>query len=203
MKNDKETKERLLLSGKKEFLEKGYARASLRNICKNARVTTGALYFFFENKEELFVSIVEQPLQELQEIMNQHQQHELEQLKSTDTQRVDDPAHFQIAKKIICCMYRYYDEFQLLLTKAQGSRFEQIVDEFVEIMEKKYQVLANGISMQNNSPKVESYMIHWFTHTQVDLFVHIITHEKSEETAIKHLETMIQCLVACWYQLFE
>ena len=54
VKDEKETKRRLLESAKKEFLEKGYLQASLRNICKNAGVTTGALYFFFEGKEALF-----------------------------------------------------------------------------------------------------------------------------------------------------
>ena len=42
VKDEKETKRRLLESAKKEFLEKGYLQASLRNICKNAGVTTGA-----------------------------------------------------------------------------------------------------------------------------------------------------------------
>ena len=58
MKEEKETKERLLISAKKEFVEKGYLQASLRNICKNAGVTTGALYFFFQDKEDLFAAVV-------------------------------------------------------------------------------------------------------------------------------------------------
>ena len=40
---DSETKERLLACAKKEFVEKGYAKASLRAICREAGVTTGAL----------------------------------------------------------------------------------------------------------------------------------------------------------------
>ena len=53
MKDERETKDKLLISAKQEFLEKGYQKASLRNICKNAGVTTGALYFFFQDKEDL------------------------------------------------------------------------------------------------------------------------------------------------------
>lgn len=53
MKDEKETKSKLLASAKAEFLEKGYINASLRSICKNAGVTTGALYFFFRDKEDL------------------------------------------------------------------------------------------------------------------------------------------------------
>ncbi|MEI3492337.1 MAG: TetR family transcriptional regulator [Blautia sp.] len=47
----KQTEQKLIRSGRAEFLEKGYAKANLRDICKAARVTTGAFYFSFENKE--------------------------------------------------------------------------------------------------------------------------------------------------------
>ena len=59
MKKSQETKNNLLASAKTEFFEKGYMQASLRNICKNAGVTTGAMYFFFEDKEDLFAGCFE------------------------------------------------------------------------------------------------------------------------------------------------
>ncbi len=65
MAEDKETREKLLDSAKQEFLEKGYMKASLRTICRNAGVTTGALYFFFEDKEDLLKQLVEEPLKGL------------------------------------------------------------------------------------------------------------------------------------------
>ncbi len=69
MRADRETKEKLLASAKSEFLEKGYMKASLRKICAQAEVTTGALYFFFKDKEDLFCSIVEKPLRDLLEMV--------------------------------------------------------------------------------------------------------------------------------------
>ena len=65
MVKDKETRKKLLDSAKQEFLEKGYMKASLRTICKNAGVTTGALYFFFQDKEDLLKQLVEEPLKGL------------------------------------------------------------------------------------------------------------------------------------------
>ncbi len=203
MKSDTETKEQLILWGKKEFLEKGYAQASLRNICKNAGVTTGALYFFFENKEDLFASIVEKPLNELYEILDAHFDWELSQENCIDTQAKADMEDLECAKEILHCIYQNYDAFQLLLTKARGSKFEHTEEQFVEIIEKKYRLMADRICLQNNGRKLEEYMIHWFAHTQVNLFVHLVSHEKSEESAKKHLEAMVACLVACWYQLFQ
>ena len=51
-----ETKVRLQQCAVCEFMEKGFLKASLRSICREAGVTTGALYFFFQDKDDLFVN---------------------------------------------------------------------------------------------------------------------------------------------------
>ena len=51
--HDSETKIHLIQCAKKEFMEKGFVGASLRGICQKAGVTTGALYFFFQDKDDL------------------------------------------------------------------------------------------------------------------------------------------------------
>ena len=53
-----ETKARLISSATEEFRKNGYEKTSLRSICKNADVTTGALYFFFKGKDELFEKVL-------------------------------------------------------------------------------------------------------------------------------------------------
>ena len=48
----------LLESARKQFMEKGFAKASVAEICRNAGVTTGALYIRYKGKEELFDALV-------------------------------------------------------------------------------------------------------------------------------------------------
>ena len=52
-----ETRAALVAAARREFAEHGYSSASIRSICSAAGVTTGALYFFFRNKEELFEAV--------------------------------------------------------------------------------------------------------------------------------------------------
>jgi len=47
----------LLKSGKREFLECGFEKASLHSICAGAGVTTGAFYSNFRAKDDLFGAI--------------------------------------------------------------------------------------------------------------------------------------------------
>ena len=74
MKKDVEYEKRTLLleAAKQEFMAKGYNKASLRSICAKAGVTTGALYFFFEGKAELFSAIVNEPILGFKKILVEH-----------------------------------------------------------------------------------------------------------------------------------
>lgn len=62
------TRENLIRAALREFAARGYDESSVREICAAAGVTTGALYFFFKNKENLFreaISPVMEPLEDL------------------------------------------------------------------------------------------------------------------------------------------
>lgn len=201
MKNDRDTKEKLLAAGKKEFLEKGYMKASLRNICKSAGVTTGALYFFFKDKEDLFACLVEEPIGRLYEVINPHFMDEINQAEGG--MKADFTHDLEAARQIIHLIYQYYDEFILVIIKSQGSRFEHIVDRFVEASERHYRKLVDKIAGNSQEENLDDYMIHWFSHMQVDIFVHMLTHEKSEEEALKHMDLILKYLVSGWFGMFH
>ena len=74
-----ETKKQLISCAKAEFTEKGFSSASLRSICKRAGVTTGALYFFFKDKDELFCEVVGELLEHLNAMIKEHHAFELKE----------------------------------------------------------------------------------------------------------------------------
>ena len=123
MKDDKETKEKLIDSAKKEFLEKGYNKASLRKICADAGVTTGALYFFFKDKEDLFDSIVRKPYEELGIMIQEHVDEDIELLSVSDSYVQEDGDHNDLVEKLIHHIYSNRDAFILLTKKAGGTRY--------------------------------------------------------------------------------
>ena len=68
MDNTMTTLEKIHDSAKKEFLEKGFLGASLRNIVKYAGVTTGAFYGYYGSKEKLFDALVSEQYEHLMEM---------------------------------------------------------------------------------------------------------------------------------------
>ena len=204
MKDDRETKEKLLASAEHEFMEKGYQGASLRNICKNAGVTTGALYFFFKDKDDIFVSLVAPVLGSIRTMMEAHMQQELQEVKGELQEGKDDFSDDVYAsRRIIHELYQNYDRVQLLLTKSQGSSLAGCIDEFVAFTEKNYRMLADAQAKVCGVTAPDDYTIHWMAHMQIDAFVHLLTHEPDEEKAVAHLGDIPKYLLAGWYALFQ
>ena len=201
---EKETREMLLASAKQEFLEKGYQGASLRSICKNAGVTTGALYFFFQDKEDLFAAIVEPVLEKLKHMLQQHMRQELMELQQLPDAREDNMQDDMFAStQIIHLLYANYDMFTLILTKSQGSRFENCVDEFVAIMENGYQFFAAEQAKVLGVEPPDEYTLHWVAHVQINAFSHLLLHEKDEQKALKHMEQVMNYLLGGWNAMFQ
>lgn len=57
-----DTRAALIKSGREAFLSLGFEKASLRDICANAHVTTGAFYSNFDKKEDLFHAVIKDEL---------------------------------------------------------------------------------------------------------------------------------------------
>lgn len=74
----KQTEQKLIESGKAEFLKKGYAKANLRDLCKTAGVTTGAFYFSFANKEALLAAILDPVIADYERMCSMFAQREEE-----------------------------------------------------------------------------------------------------------------------------
>ena len=56
----RQTRERIVASGRELFARKGYQRAGVKEIARNAGVAVGSFYAYFPDKEALFLEITEE-----------------------------------------------------------------------------------------------------------------------------------------------
>ncbi len=195
--NDYEKRKLLIEAAKKEFLEKGYNKASLRNICAKAGMTTGALYFFFSNKEDLYASIVNPPIEELKRMIIEHYKEDSEFLANQNSLDIGNIDHSDIAEMIVKHIYKNYDSFILLLSGSKEDALEKEIDEFVELIEKSTVLMVKDSRYYTYDP----FMTHWMAHTTVDSVAHVIKHEKDESIAQKRIQSIMNYLVIGWIKL--
>ncbi len=59
----------ILQASRKLFLKKGYAATTMRDICEACSLSTGAVYFYFSGKDELYAKICEESFHVLLEML--------------------------------------------------------------------------------------------------------------------------------------
>lgn len=131
-KADKSIDPRILESAKEEFLQKGFLNASLQEICKNAGVTTGALYKRFSGKEELFCTLVEDTIKDLEQTYEMKAA-QLETLSDEELKRA-----WEMDEDYMLWWFRFlfdrYDGMRLLLTCSEGTKYSNFEHDWVEKM---------------------------------------------------------------------
>ena len=129
----------LLKSGKMEFLKHGFEKASLRTICANAGVTTGAFYVHFKGKDEFFRAIVEDDLQrcsdDLSNLIDWIVEHAV--LGEEDE---------RLAMEYVA---DHRDLFRLLFDCSEGSSYEGFQEELIGKLERAYQHLLDSFGIKS------------------------------------------------------
>ena len=115
-----QTHEKLLACAKKHFLEFGFERASIREICKDANVTNGAFYNHFADKEALFGSLVESVVQTIQKIYSESIDKHFDLVKTDELKNLWKLSESTIIQ-IIEYIYESFDVFRLLLMCSSGT----------------------------------------------------------------------------------
>lgn len=198
-----ETRQLLLQCAKKEFMEKGYSKASLRSICKEAGVTTGALYFFFQDKDDLFCSLVSESLMRIMKLIKEHQELEENEAKEEILSSNHDMESERILVEVLVHeMYQNRDEMLLLVNGAQGSSLENAVDRIIDEMDAHNLHLARATCQELGIPMLEEKLVHWMSHNQIDMFLYMLKHIETEEQALAFGRQAMTYLVTGWFALF-
>ena len=126
MMNDQEnTIEKIKQTALDEFFIHGYNKASLRMICSRAGVTTGAMYFYFKNKEALFREIFEPLVVQYEELLVRYMELEL----------AEPEIGTQLDVQMMRFILEHRKEAVVILEKAQGSCYEMYRSKAEELME--------------------------------------------------------------------
>lgn len=200
-KNNVTTQELILKVAKIEFLEKGFKCASLRNIVKSIGMTTGAFYGYYKSKEKLFEAIVKPHYDFVIKIFKEAQEEfkNLPEEKQTDNlSEISGDCMF----KILYYAYEHLEEFKLILCCSEGTKFDSLIDEMVEIeirgTDDYLRVLENT---KGDVPKIDEHLEHILITGMFNTFFEIIIHEMPLEKAEQYLKQMREFYTAGWMKI--
>ena len=181
---DRSIDPRILESARAEFLASGFEKASLKTICEGAGVTTGALYKRYKGKEELFCAVVEQTVSDLYEVAHARGDKDpavmsnQELIKAWDMDGADMMWWFRF-------LYDRRDDFYLLLSCSQGTRYANFPHDWVELLTKATsaylaEAQRRGLCRNDVEPAELHILLSAFWTTIYEPFIHHFTWEQIE-----------------------
>lgn len=195
------TRERIHAAALAEFLAKGYQSASLRGIAKDAGVTTGALYGYYESKEALFAALVDPHYRHFMETYRQAL-YGFEALPpERQTERLGSVGR-ECMEELLVYMDAHRDVFHLLLQCAEGTPYAAMIDELVaqEVAATEHycQVLRG---MGREVPAIDPRLEHILVTGMMNAYFEIILHDMPMADAGRYLEEMNDFYTAGWLRV--
>ncbi len=176
MSRDQLVREKLLKFGKEEFLSKGYEKASLRCICKKAGVTTGALYFFFENKEDLFTKAVSSAADSLRRLIIRQTEEEISGKKTSAENE----------REFVEFLYFHREEMEILFDRSEGTVFADFKSEICDMLKKGFYIFYDKFGGDEKYRNIVDIVMKM----RMQGYIELLRGDYDLETALKYTEMM-------------
>lgn len=198
MMDENNTLDNILRAGREEFLKKGFQSASLRSIVKEAGVTTGAFYGYFPSKEALFDALTYEQYTCFMDAYKKAQR-DFTLLPPEKQQSNMGEISGACMDWMLNYIYDNFSSFKLLLCCAEGTRYENLIHEMVEIevtathdFIKILRLLGHPVKQVN--PKLE----HMLVSGMFSSFFEVVIHDMPKEQAVEFNRELRAFYTAGW-----
>lgn len=182
------TLEKIIPSAKKEFLEKGFTGASMRNIAKGAGMSAAGLYAHFDNKEAMFEALVAPVYTKFIERYRQEGDRHFTQLKEHGMEPMWESSRRTMGL-FIEFIYSHLDEFRLLISCSEQTAYEQFTHSLIDLdveMTLRYLQYAKELGFPVREPGLQE--LHIIINAQFSCIFEMVLHEIPKEAALMMAE---------------
>lgn len=200
---EESTLSRILHSAKQEFMEKGFLNASLRNIVKNAGVTTGAFYRYYDSKEALFAALVDEHAAYILKLFNSTVD-DLEKLPGEEQTKQMLDTSSACLLEMIDYIYDHYDSFKLLLECAEGTSYGDFVHQLVlREVASTYKYMDTLRDMGYEVEPLHENLVHMIASGFFSGIFEVVIHDMPKEEAKEYLLQIRRFYSAGWSELLQ
>ena len=195
------TLEKIQQAALAEFLDKGFLGASLRQIVKNAGVTTGAFYGYFSSKEALFNSIVEPHAAALMGRFMEAQTTfaELPEKEQSEHMGLESGRCVDWMVDYICA---HREPVKLLLCCAEGTSYEHFVHNMVEVeVEHTQRYMEVLRRLGRDIPVLDKSLCHIIASGMFNGIFEIVVHDMPRDQAMRDVDHLRAFYTAGWSKL--
>ncbi len=181
-------------SARKEFMKRGFRKASMRAIAFDADVTLSNIYNYFPDKDALFCEIFAEILENLRlgqkfiETVEKGPEHH------------DMEYHMRLMDKPIQYVYAHRDMFDLLLYHSEGSSLSDLPEEvtrwFARIMQLSVEAVREKYGIQAERPS--EYLTHYIGAMWVHFIMDSVRYKLPVDKALESGRQIMSFVIHGW-----
>lgn len=173
-----EIRDSIIAEGGKEFLSCGFEKASLKNICKGANITTGAFYRRFKSKKELFEEIVSPTVKAMEEMIKEN---------SGKSGLIEKILHNSLDYATLSKFYDDCHNLRLLLNCSDGTKYidyPHMISQELTKATKNYIINLKGKSL------IPDKELHMFMSAYISAIFEAVVHSYTEDEIKNFLDSI-------------
>lgn len=169
----------------KEFREKGYEKASMRNIAKSADITVGNMYRYFENKDDLFYSVISPAFEKLMRFI-------IEQKTPDVLDKESENINIDVqTNRLMDIYFQHKDELLILIDGSKGSKYEGAKGEIVKLLENIIISILKFEKQKNSNITCDPCFPYILSITTIDGVILILKNYQDEEKVRRTVQQFI------------
>jgi AcrR family transcriptional regulator len=196
------TLEKIMEVSKREFLQKGFKDASLRNIAAAAGLTTGAIYGYFKDKNAIFEALVAPVCRQVDEIFASYAQtyYQADGFVSD----ISIEKSMEQLRHIYRFVYDHFDVFRLLLVCSEGSSRSSFAHMLVEYETMHTMAYLEQLKAARNLDfSIDEEIIHILSDSYISALMEPVRHNMSYDAALKSVEILGVFFAGGWKTVME
>lgn len=180
-----EVRNNILQAALMEFAEKGYEKASMRNIANNAKITVGNMYRYFRNKEDLFYSVTSPAYERLTEFISE------QNIPKNVDKEAENINIDQQANRLVDIYLQHRTELIIIIEGSKGSKYEGAKNEMIKLVENIVKKMLVAKSLENTFIYKDPYFIHVLSVSVAEGVIKIFKKYESETDIRERIQLFI------------
>ena len=202
------TKNRIIECAKREFLSKGFENAQVAEIAKLAKVTTGAVYRHFKNKEALFFTLIKEEYNYTIDVISDVEKRSEHQTIKIGSDLVNDEAIienlFLETMVFVDYMYDHFDNFKLIFACSKGSQVENFIEDITERYTAKNMKLIHFDAEQGQSKtEIKEFEVHVITKGYITSLCECVLHDIPHDNVSEYIRSIVVFQYYGWQGLMK
>lgn len=189
---------KVLAAAREEFMEYGYEKASMRRIGQRCQMTAAGLYRHCRDKADLFGELVLPSINRINDWIDAHISRNLRSLEA-DAVDIWQDSEIDMMRDLV---YPHMEEYRLLLTKAQGSPYENFLHELTQKHQDQMMAFLPRLHERGYVPRmIDPKELHLLLSAYTTAMFEPVIHGYTQEEAYRCLETVEAFFLPGWKQL--